>query len=64
MDWIQLVWNMDEWRCHVETVVNFRVPQNGANFLLAEKLLAFKKDSTPCNFSMFVLFVCLFYVYQ
>jgi hypothetical protein len=37
------------------------VPQNGTNFLLAEKLLAFKKNSSPCNFSLFVLFLCLFF---
>jgi hypothetical protein len=40
MDWIDLAPNRNRWRALVNTVMNFRVPQNARNFLIAEDILA------------------------
>jgi hypothetical protein len=33
MDWIDLADDRDQWRAHMNTVMNLQVPQNGGSFL-------------------------------
>jgi hypothetical protein len=33
MDWIDLAEDRDQWRAHMNTVMNLRVPQNAGKFL-------------------------------
>jgi hypothetical protein len=33
MDWIHLAQDMDQWRAHVNTIMNLRLPQNVGKFL-------------------------------
>jgi hypothetical protein len=38
MDWIELAQDMDQWRAHVSTVMNLRVPWNAGKFRVTAQL--------------------------
>jgi hypothetical protein len=44
MDWVYLSQSWDRWWAHVNTVMNFQVPQNAGNFLGSWTSISFFKE--------------------